>query len=240
MSKMRLVVSVSAIGGLLILGGGMGAWASPVRAAGQAAATGSALAENEIPPRVFSAIPPVKQVPVVYPPLAKMAGVQGKVRLRVKIDIDGSVMDVWVVSGHPLLVKAALEAVTNPQWRYMPSGEIRVTIVTIAFTLHQAGAAPLPRPAAKDITPPTAIYKPQPPYTKEAKEAKLEGTVVLEVTVEANGTVSDVKVIRPLGKGLDESAAKTVRTWKFKPATKAAKPVAWTGAIEVGFQMNRP
>ena len=42
-------------------------------------------------------------------------------------------MDIEVLSGHPQLVKAALDAVQ--QWRYSPSKEVRVTIVTISFLL---------------------------------------------------------------------------------------------------------
>jgi len=51
-----------------------------------------------------------------YPPLAKTARIQGVVRMEVIIDTDGTVQDIKVVSGHPLLVKAAIEAVSG--WRY--------------------------------------------------------------------------------------------------------------------------
>jgi len=52
----------------------------------------------------------------VYPPLARQARIQGKVQLHAIIDKDGRVGELQVVSGHPLLVKAALDAVQN--WRY--------------------------------------------------------------------------------------------------------------------------
>jgi len=200
-----------------------------------AAAAGSQPAEKEIPPYAFAAIHPVSQVPVVYPPIAKMAGIQGNVRLRVTINTDGSVMDIGVLSGPPVVVKAAMDAVS--QFRYAPSKEVRVTIVTVVFALRRDGAAPSPRPAAEDLTPPMPIYKPDPAYTEEARAAKLQGTVVLQVTVAADGTVTDVKVTKPFDKGLDESAVQTVRIWKFMPAMKAGKPVAWTGSVEVTFKL---
>lgn len=53
-----------------------------------------------------------------YPPLAKMARVQGEVRLSAVISKDGTIQDLKVISGHPLLVQAALSAVK--QWRYEP------------------------------------------------------------------------------------------------------------------------
>ncbi len=55
----------------------------------------------------------------VYPQMAKMARVQGSVRLEAVISRGGSVKDLKVISGHPLLVKAALEAVQR--WRYQPT-----------------------------------------------------------------------------------------------------------------------
>ena len=54
-----------------------------------------------------------------YPPLAKMARIQGQVRLEAVISKDGTIQDLKVMSGHPLLVKAALDAVR--QWRYQPT-----------------------------------------------------------------------------------------------------------------------
>jgi bla regulator protein blaR1 len=112
----------------------------------------------------------------------------------------------------------------------------------------KAGAAMLPAPAdektaakneklAKDVTKPVPIYKPEPPYTEEAKDAKLQGTVRLRITIATDGTVSDAKLIsHPLGKGLDEQAVETVKTWKFKPATKKGKPVEFKVDVEVTFK----
>ncbi len=54
-----------------------------------------------------------------YPPLARMARVQGVVRLEAVISIDGTIQNLKLISGHPLLVRAALEAVAR--WRYQPT-----------------------------------------------------------------------------------------------------------------------
>jgi protein TonB len=54
-----------------------------------------------------------------YPPLARMARVQGTVRLEAVISTDGRIQDLRVLAGHPLLVNAALEAVAR--WRYQPT-----------------------------------------------------------------------------------------------------------------------
>lgn len=55
----------------------------------------------------------------VYPPLAKQSRIQGTVRMNVTINKDGTVQDVEVASGHPLLVPAAVDAVR--QWVYRPT-----------------------------------------------------------------------------------------------------------------------
>jgi TonB family protein len=66
----------------------------------------------------------------VYPREAKDAGIQGAVRLELVIGKDGKVQDLKVVSGHPLLAKAAMKAVSK--WRYKPSlvGGEPVEVVT--------------------------------------------------------------------------------------------------------------
>ena len=75
-----------------------------------------------------------------YPPLAKMARIQGTVRLEAIISKDGTIQDLKVVSGHPLLVKSALEAVQR--WRYQPTllngdpVEV-VTEIDVNFTLAE-------------------------------------------------------------------------------------------------------
>ena len=75
----------------------------------------------------------------MYPPLAKAMRVSGTVKLVGIIGRDGTVQDLRVVEGHPLLVKAAVEAVK--QWRYRPTllnGEpVEVTApIDVRFVLN--------------------------------------------------------------------------------------------------------
>jgi protein TonB len=81
----------------------------------------------------------VNQPKPVYPPLAKQARIQGTVRFNAIIGRDGAIANLQVVSGHPLLVPAALEAVR--QWKYQPTllnGEPVevVTQIDVNFTLQ--------------------------------------------------------------------------------------------------------
>jgi protein TonB len=61
----------------------------------------------------------INKVNPVYPPLARQTRVSGTVRLHAIISKDGSVQQLEVLSGHPLLVQSALDAVR--QWRYRPT-----------------------------------------------------------------------------------------------------------------------
>jgi len=82
----------------------------------------------------------VKQPRPVYPPLAKQARIQGVVKLHAEISKEGTIEKLTVVSGHPLLVPAALEAVK--QWVYQPTllntEPVAVeTEIDVNFTLSQ-------------------------------------------------------------------------------------------------------
>lgn len=78
----------------------------------------------------------VNRVEPVYPHVAAVAGIQGQVKLHAIIARDGSIQSLNAISGHPLLVRAALDAVG--QWRYRPyylNGEaVEVeTFITVNF-----------------------------------------------------------------------------------------------------------
>ncbi|MBZ5656207.1 MAG: energy transducer TonB [Acidobacteriia bacterium] len=83
----------------------------------------------------------VYRIEPTYPPLARQAHIQGVVVLTAVIDKDGNIQNLQVVSGHPMLAPAAIEAVK--QWRYKPfllSGqpfEVETT-VTVTFSLREA------------------------------------------------------------------------------------------------------
>ena len=61
----------------------------------------------------------INQVKPVYPPLARQARIQGVVKLRAIISKEGTIQQLEVVAGPPLLIQAAVDAVR--QWRYKPT-----------------------------------------------------------------------------------------------------------------------
>jgi protein TonB len=80
----------------------------------------------------------IRKVQPNYPPLARQARIQGSVLLQAEISKDGTIENLHLISGHPMLAPAAIEAVK--QWRYKPyilNGEpVEVeTQITVNFTL---------------------------------------------------------------------------------------------------------
>ena len=91
------------------------------------------------------------------------------------------------------------------------------------------------------MQPPVAIHQPLLSYTTEAKEAKIEGLVLLQAVIRKDGTVSDAKVLRGLGHGLDEAAVNAVvKEWRFKPGTLDGQPVDVRATMEISFRLYEP
>jgi periplasmic protein TonB len=74
----------------------------------------------------------------------------------------------------------------------------------------------------RGVTYPVCLYCPYPLYTDEAREAKVQGTVLLRVLVGADGRAAQVQVVKGLGLGLEDRAIQSVRGWRFAPARDAA------------------
>ena len=85
---------------------------------------------------------------------------------------------------------------------------------------------------------PTCIYCPDPRYTDEAREAKLQGSVLLQVLVGADGRAEQIRVMRGLGMGLDDRAVQIVQGWRFAPARGASKhPIASWVTVEAVYRL---
>jgi len=87
------------------------------------------------------------------------------------------------------------------------------------------------------VSAPVPVYRPEPEYSEEARKAKWQGAVLLELVVDANGVPQDIKVIRSLGLGLDQKAIEAVQKWRFKPGQKDGKAVPVSANIEVNFRL---
>ncbi|MGB9454743.1 MAG: TonB family protein [Bryobacteraceae bacterium] len=84
---------------------------------------------------------------------------------------------------------------------------------------------------------PAVLIKGEPEYSEDARVAKYMGKVVLFVEIGPDGVPHNIRVIRGLGLGLNETAIDAVSQWKFKPGTRDGVPVTVVATIEVNFRL---
>ncbi len=89
----------------------------------------------------------------------------------------------------------------------------------------------------RGVRPPQLIYKVEPEFSEEARQAKHQGMVVLTIEVDSAGNVRNVRVRQSLGLGLDEKAIEAVSRWRFRPGILDGKPVVTEAVVQVNFQL---
>ncbi len=95
-----------------------------------------------------------------------------------------------------------------------------------------------PLTVGNGVTPPRVLSKVEPTYSPDARAEQVQGTVVLEVVVSRRGLAENIRVLSPLGFGLDEAAQGAVQRWRFAPGMKDGKPVPVIATIEVNFRFQ--
>ena len=106
-----------------------------------------------------------------------------------------------------------------------------------------AGGDSPPAPAqplrARDVRPPVKQIHVDPDYPEFARQAHIEGTVVIECVIDPGGRVAEARVLR--GPSVLASAAlEAVRLWRYMPATLGGTPVAVAMTVDVIFTLDRP
>jgi TonB family protein len=85
--------------------------------------------------------------------------------------------------------------------------------------------------------PAALIWKVEPEYSDEARRAKVSGTVLLYLEVDADGKPRNIRVQQGLGLGLDEKAIDAVMRWKFRPGRQNGRPITTSAMVEVNFRL---
>lgn len=122
--------------------------------------------------------------------------------------------------------------------------QVRRTFQLVAMSLALATAAAAQGPQVYDpgngVTLPVVVREVRAQYTQAAMKARLEGTVVLQSVVLADGTVGDVLVTQSLDTehGLDEQAIAAMKQWTFKPGQRDGTPVAVRIHCEMTFTLK--
>lgn len=103
-----------------------------------------------------------------------------------------------------------------------------------------------PAPSARRIyssvppggTAPELISQTQPEYPAAARRAGIEGTVILRAVIQRDGSVTNTDIVKDLPLGLGEAARRSVRNWRFRPATLDGTPIATYYTITVNYRLQ--
>jgi protein TonB len=101
----------------------------------------------------------------------------------------------------------------------------------------QGGAGPVSYHALGITQEPKLLHAEEPEYSEEARKARYQGSVLLAIDVDVNGQVSNIRVIRSVGLGLDEKAIAAVQKWRFRPALASGRPVRAPAQVQVTFHL---
>jgi TonB family protein len=175
-------------------------------------------------------------IPIERPQPSYPRGVatDAKVVVHAFVDDDGRVCFVRILHGLEPFAEYAIEAVKR--WTFEPASTKGTPVgvwVEIPFEFRFSGARLDPSDRYEEPKPVSRVY---PRYPEFAKEARIEGRVVLRVWVDTNGEVINVKITEGVT-GLNEAAVEAIKHWKFRPARMNGKPVASSLEIPLEFHL---
>ncbi len=204
----------------------------------------------------------VKQVEPVYPGYAILGKVSGTVKLRMVVAGNGTVKELNYISGPPMLMYSALNAVRD--WTYrttLLNGEpIEVdTTVSLVYRLTGlgqgkvlAGIEQQPQEEQPDaeqqpgrirvggnVTALKLIKRVEPQYPKLANEAPIREEVQLDTVIATDGSVKEVRGGSEPG-DFARSAIDAVKQWKYQPPELEGKPVEIETTVTILFMNDLP
>jgi len=177
-----------------------------------------------------------------YTRVARDNKIQGTVVLSVVFGVDGQIGDVKVIRGLPDgLTENAIAAANKIRFKpAMKDGRPVSIRGSLEFTFNLYEYPVLYKDPVQQMDSslrPTILYREKAQYTQEAKDNKVEGTVVLSVVFGADGQIGDVKVIKGLPHGLTQKAIEAASKIRFEPAMKDGQPVSVRGNLEYSFRL---
>ncbi len=200
-------------------------------------AAGESILRKETPAKKIARVKNpvlIKKVNPIYPKEALKRKISGIVKMEAICDIYGKVEKINVISGNPILGKAASDALK--QWVYEPfliNNKPQPVQFTVIVKFHLDPKKKKLK-EAEPVNNLILINGTPPAYPETAKRARVSGTVRIETTINEKGDVTNVKVLNghPL---LTPAARAAVVNWKFKPVTMEGKPVKTDAHIQINF-----
>jgi len=177
--------------------------------------------------------------------------------LAFDVDEHGSPVNLQVLNAsHPIWGPEAMAVVR--EWQFLPGmrygapvsvpctldlvwGPTNLSPEALEWAVTQLSAPSYPAPpdSVRDFaTSPAVVYQgPDPSYTEAARNAGLQGTVRISLLVGEDGVPHDLRVISPLGLGLDEKAIEAVNQWRFRPSLVNGQRRPVRAVVEVNFRV---
>lgn len=87
------------------------------------------------------------------------------------------------------------------------------------------------------VTAPKVLFAPEPQYNEPARALRKTGTTLIYLQVDKAGNPGHIRILRPIGVGLDELSVLVVRRYRFQPATENGQPVAVELNVELNYQI---
>jgi TonB family protein len=198
----------------------------------------------------------VKSVRATYPSAAQEKQIQGQVLLKLSVSEKGDVQAAEVVRGDPILAEAALKAAKK--WKFKPflkNGKAIAVTTEIPFDFAFSDGVEDAKKTKDDNAAPDAnalkrvrlaggvvegniVHKVMPVYPREAKEKRIEGTVLLHALIDKEGRVVDLKPISG-PKELIPASIGAVEQWRYRPYILMGEPVEVETTVRVNFQLRR-
>jgi TonB family protein len=203
------------------------------------------------------------------PPSDPGMHITGTVVLKAVVNKSGDIEKLELISGHPMLVAAVIDAVK--QWKYTPyeingSPVIVETLITVEFppagknpndggtdqdvtsstvepdsaTNSAAKAAqpetPTPLEVSPDAVQALLIKRVAPVYPPLARQARIQGTVILNIVINRSGEVRDLQLYsgHPM---LAPAAIEAVKQWRYRPYEQNGQPVEIKTTVQVNFTL---
>jgi TonB family protein len=220
-----------------------------IRCTAQTASPNSSSTNNRDAISDSTQIEPTRAVKAIYPSDAVPQKLQGQVVIKVRISETGGVEKSEIISGDPVLARAAIEAAN--QWKFKPfiqNGKAIKIATRIPFDFVFNGGLTELTPTTTTAADGTKralvsenafkgflIHKVQPEYPEIALSHHMEGSVVLHAIIGRDGRV---KKLDPISgpKLLVRPAVEAVQQWRYKPFTLLGEPVEVDTKIFVNFQ----
>ncbi|HWC65209.1 MAG TPA: TonB family protein [Thermoanaerobaculia bacterium] len=195
--------------------------------------------EPPIPVQFYAAAPPPPPPPP--PPAAKAA--PAKVQPKPTPQVSHEVVAPTVIPDvipqplpAPEPVPTQGEGVEGGVEGGVPGG---VVGGVIGGTPGGTGTTPgAPLRVGGDVKAPVLKERVEPVYPEPARKARMQGVVILEAIITADGTVSDVKVLKSVNPLLDAAAERAVSKWTYRPATLGGRAVSVYLTVTVNFQLH--